>query len=293
MAFQHKEKHMGSESTLEWAVLAPGISLILHPGGRFSVHKIQPFDIHSPFARTHLSTQGSLETARALLAGAFFAGGAAHGQEPRPASRPTLPQVIYRLCATYRTTHATPGVLWRAALAFKTQGRAELAAFVEQKICEETGHDRLALKDLESLGLPGRRLAEAIEPPAALAMVEYFNRLADEPNPVGALGYAYALERSALFTRQEHIDATQAVCPPGVDATRCMRVHSAVGADPAHVAELVEFIAGLAAGERAAIARAVYETAGIMFRHDHNEMPSDEEIIGLLSRTGVPWPLAA
>jgi hypothetical protein len=284
---------MDSESTLEWAVLAPGISLILHPGGRFSLYRIQPLDLHSPFAQTHLSDAGSPATTRALLAGAFFAGGTSHGQGPRPSSPLTLPQVIYRLCATYRTTHATPGVLWRAALAFKAQGRTELAAFVEQKICEETGHDRLALKDLEALGLPARHLAEAIESPAALAMVEYFNRLADAPDPVGTLGYSYALERTALLTRQEHIDATQAVCPPGVDATRCMRVHSAVGADPAHVAELEEFIAGLAAGERAVIAGAVYETARIIFRDNPDEPPSDEAIIARLQQAGVAWPLGA
>lgn len=284
---------MDSENTLEWAVLAPGISLILHPGGRFSLHRMQPFDLHSPFAQTHLSDAGSLATTRTLLAGAFFAGATAHGQGPRPPAPLTLPQVIYRLCATYRTTHATPGVLWRAALAFKAQGRTELAAFVEQKICEETGHDRLALKDLESLNLPARRLVEAVESPAALAMVEYFNRLADESNPVGTLGYSYALERTALLTRQEHIDATQAVCPPGVDVTRCMRVHSAVGADPAHVAELEEFIAGLAAGERAVIAGTVYETARIIFRDSLGEPPSDEAIIAQLQQAGVAWPLAA
>jgi hypothetical protein len=121
-------------------------------------------------------------------------------------------------------------------------------------------------------------------------LVEHLRELAEEPHPVGILGYGYALERAALFVRQEHIDATQAVCPPGVDATRGMRVHSSVGSDAAHVLEMVRFVATLPGADRAAIARAVYRTARILSQESRDGPLADGDILGLLHRAGVAWP---
>jgi hypothetical protein len=201
--------------------------------------------------------------------------------------------VIHRLCGRYQTTHATPLVFKEVAERLRARGHTPLADFIAQKAREETGHDRLVIKDLTALGLPAERLVAAIRPPTGLALVAQLRQLADGPHPVGVLGYAYAPERAALFVDQAQIDATQAVCPPGVDATRGMRTHSAVGADAAHVMELAEFAATLPAVDRAAVARATYRTAQIMARDHPGEPPSDAAIVERLQGLGVAWPLAA
>lgn len=275
--------------TLEWLPLDGGVSVIAQANGRFRLHRAPAFPPGDPFVQPRLADRGTPAATRALLSGALAAG---LSRPPRSAEPPplTLPRVVYRLCGRYRTTHATPPAFRRMATLFRTRGRADLADFAERKAREETGHDRLVLMDLEALGLPAQRLVEALRPATGVALVEHLRRLEQAPHPVGILGYAYALERAALFTGQADIDATQALCPPGVDATRGMRVHSAVGADVDHVRELVAFVAPLSAAERAAIAQAVYRTARIMAG---DATPTDAVIIEQLRQAGVAWPLAA
>lgn len=277
---------------LEWAVLAPGVGVIIHPNGRFNIQRPGFLQGGLPFAESRLATSTTLAHARALLSGALIAGFG--GKPDRPfAAAPTLPGVIHQLCATYHTTHATPTMFRRAVATFTRQGRAAHAAFAERKLREETGHDQLALKDLEALGLPARRLVEIIRPPTSLALVEHIDQISRREDPVGGLGYQYVLERLALLVDQAHIDAVQAACPPGVHATRCLRVYSAVGADAAHVGELVEFVAGLPAGERADIARETHRTAAILAQGWRTPPPSDEDVVGWIRQAGGAWPLAA
>jgi hypothetical protein len=276
----------------EWVTLAPGISVIIRTEGRFSVYKARDFAFSPAFAQNQLASSGTPETTRALLSGALVAG--LGRPDPRHTVPPmSLPQVIHRLCGRYQTTHATPLVFQEVAERLRAQNRWPLADFIARKACEETGHDRLVIKDLTALGLPAERLVESIRPPTALALVTHLQELADGSHPVGVLGYAYALERAALFVGQAQIDATQAVCPQGVDATRGMRTHSAVGSDRAHVMALVEFIAALPAAERAIIAQAAYHTARHTSRKYPGEPPSDAAIVERLQGLGVAWPLAA
>lgn len=282
---------MAALNTTEWAALGPGISVIVQPGGRFSVYKARALESGSAFAQDHLGDPGNPEATRALLSGALAAG-LGRPDPNRPAPAISLPRVIYRLCGRYQTTHATPIIFRDVAEQLRARGQLPLADFIAQKVREETGHDRLVIKDLTALGLPAERLVEAIRPPTGLALVAQLRQLADEAHPVGILGYAYALERAALFVDQAQIDATQAVCPPGVDATRGMRTHSAVGSDAAHVMELAEFVATLPAMDRAAIARATYRTAQIMAHPYPGEPPSDAAIVERLRGLGVVWPLA-
>lgn len=279
---------MAALNTTEWAALAPGISVIVQPGGRFSLYKARVLEFGSAFAQDQLADSSTPEATRVLLSGALAAG---LGRPNRPAPAISLPRVIYRLCGRYQTTHATPIIFREVAAQLRARGQLPLADFIAQKAREETGHDRLVIKDLAALGLPAERLVAAIRPPTGLALVAQLRQLADEAHPVGILGYAYALERAALFVDQAQIDATQAVCPPGVDATRGMRTHSAVGSDAAHVMELAEFVATLPAMDRAAIARATYRTAQIMAHPYPGEPPRDTVIIERLQSLGIAWPL--
>ena len=58
-------------------------------------------------------------------------------------------------------------------------------------------------------------------------------------DPIRCVGYAYTLERLAMSVDEAALRAVERMLPPGVQATLCMRVHSAVGSDAIHVAETV------------------------------------------------------
>ena len=90
------------------------------------------------------------------------------------------------------------------------------------------------------------------------------------------------MERLSLGIGEDYIQKVEALLPPETKATRCLRVHSSVGADAAHVDENVSLIAGLSAEERTRIARACYETALICFSPPPGEYISDKELQQIL-----------
>lgn len=279
-------------NTPEWVALTPQTSIVIQTNGRFSIYRARALEFGSIFQDSRLAEPGTSTGTRLLLSGALAAG-LQRTAQPDVNLATSLLQVIYRLCGRYQTTYATPRVFQHVAITFRGRGLSSLADFIEQKVMEETGHDQLVLKDLTALGLPAEQLVHAIRPATGVALVNYLQQLAEMAHPVGILGYAYALERAALFVNQHHIDATQALCPPGVNATRGMRVHSAVGSDSGHVAALVDFVATLSAEERISIAQAIYQTGRIMSAAYPDEPPSDATIAQKLRQLGILWPLAA
>ncbi|HEY0467711.1 MAG TPA: hypothetical protein VGC79_26100, partial [Polyangiaceae bacterium] len=189
--------------------------------------------------------------------------------EPEPASREqagaSAAHWAYRLAGYFHTTDATRRLLPVIARRFAESGRRPLAAWAEQKISEESGHEQLALRDLSELGYRARELVSAFVPPRAAAWVALFERLAAADDPVGCVGYAHALERLALLRGPAEVSAIEQGLPAGVNATRCLRVHSALGSDRHHVRSNVHTAATLNADERRAIASACYLTARIYF----------------------------
>lgn len=265
---------------VEVAVIGPGTVLIALQNGNFLVSECSPVGFNRPFLS---ASEPSVSSTKALLTAAFYA--AVKEQHELGNScdvELSLPGVMLNLIGSYHTTHATPRLLRVAADRFRVLGRPSLVEFLEEKIREESGHDKLALKDLHSLGLPAEQLVEAIRTSMVADLISYFEAAAHAPYPIATVGYSYALERNALFIRKEHIDAVQAVCPPGVDATRCLRVHSGTGADASHVAEMVEFIATLPADDRLAVLIAVYETMKIIAAPRREDRMTDDEIENLL-----------
>jgi hypothetical protein len=270
-----------SPDYVEVATFANGTVLVALNNGNFTVSKHSPFVASQP--TLSMLGESSVASTHSLLTAAFYAalkeqhdlGNSCHVEL-------SLPGVILNLIGSYHTTHATPRLLHVAAERFRVLGRSSLVEFLEEKIREESGHDKLALKDLRALGLPAERLVEAIEPSIIVDLIGYFETAAHAPYPIATVGYSYALERNALFIRKEHIDAVQAVCPPGVDATRCLRVHSGTGADASHVVEMVEFIATLPADDRLAVLQAVYETMKIIAAPRREDLMTDGEIENLL-----------
>lgn len=266
---------------IEWAEVAPG-RVVVATADRAWVHAPVFTGQPDPFAIA-MDGPGSLATTRRLLDGAI---GAAGRGAPRPAVGPALTPArwAWRLAGYYRTTHATPLLMAAAAERFAAAGRDALAAWARDKVREETGHDRLALRDLAALGYDSDRLVEHLAPPTAAALVRYFEaRVREDDDPIGCVGYAYALERLALERGADDIAAVEAMLPPGVVATRCLRVHSATGSDAAHVEDIVRLVAGLAAPERARVARACYETAAIYCTPPAGGFITEEALVASLS----------
>ena len=110
--------------------------------------------------------------------------------------------------------------------------------------------------------------------------------MVEADDPIGCVGYAYALERLAAEKGPDEIAAVQRILPPGVNATRCLKVHSGAGADVKHVTDNVEVLIHLSARERAAAAKACYETARLFYAPRVAGPKTDRDIQALLSLPG-------
>ena len=257
----------------EWAQIAPG-KVVVATNNRAWIY--QPRTEDDRFARS-MTGSGSFATTRKLLDTAIAAAKQAVKSEVRPPAL-TSTRWIWRLASAYHMTHYVPQLLKDAARGFEAQGRTELAAWALEKVEEETGHDRLAWLDIQSLGYDADAVVKTLVPPAAIALVDYFRRSVRDSDPIDCVGYTYTLERLSLGIGAEYIQSVEALLPAKVNATRFLRVHSAVGADADHVGENVSLVAELSAQERSRIARACYETALMTFSPPSGEYISDAEI---------------
>lgn len=241
-------------ATLQWAWLADG-RLLMASDERAWIHA--GTDVDDP-AGPMQGPATPASTAR-LLDGAVALGQrAAHGGEP-PALTPA--RWAWRLAGYHHTTTVTPGCMAAAADRFAAAGRCALAGWARAKAVEEDGHDVLARRDLEALGYDADAALAVLRPPTALALAARLRAAVAADDPIGCVGYAYALERLALARGADYIARVEAALPTGVRATRCLRVHSAVGSDVKHVRETIELVAGLTGPERAAVAVSAHETA--------------------------------
>ncbi len=254
---------------LEWFEISPELTLVA-TATRAYLHVPRGFGV-DPF-RTAMSGDGAAETTHWLLEGAIAAAGCAFhaphnaiATDLRAHAPLSASHWAYRLAGYFHTTAATRRLLPLIARRFVESGRRELANWAEQKISEEAGHDDLAVRDLSELGYRALGLVSAFVPPRAAAWVALFERLAKAEDPVGCVGYAHALERLALLRGPAEVEAIEQALPSGVNATRCLRVHSALGSDARHVRANVTTTSLLSADERRVIAKACYLTARVYF----------------------------
>lgn len=244
-----------------------------------------------------LQETGDTNVTRQLMAGAFYAGfpqrsaGEKIADDAITTAAPSLLRHIHSLAGSYQTTHATPPTMRRVAERLVARSQHTAATHCLHVAEEESGHDTLALMDLAALGLPAQEFVARLRPKNSLALVELFTRFADSDAPIAVLGYAYALERMALFSTAASIAAIERLIPAGIKATRCLRVHSAVGSDAGHVAESIAFMATLPPQDRATIARAAYETNSLLCAG--NYYPGDAAMRALLNEFGWAMDEAA
>ena len=198
-------------------------------------------------------------------------------------SREALPPLtqlrwLWRLSGLYHLTHSTPTLMHEAAEGFSSKGQVLLAQWAEQKAIEEQGHDLLALSDIRSLGYEPEWVVQILQPPTAIALVNYFTRCVRELETVSCVGYAYGMERLAMNVSSAYIQTVGKLLPDGVMATRCLRVHSGIGSDQDHVQETVACVAQLSYEELAQIALACYQTSLISFTPPADGYISDADI---------------
>jgi pyrroloquinoline quinone (PQQ) biosynthesis protein C len=264
-----------TRSVTEWVNVTNDMSIIARESGEVWFHTpigakgdIDPFE-------APMTGVGSAGSTVGLLDGAINLGFAAiekHLARPEP----TLAGYIVALAGAYHTSVNTPRNLRRAASRFNELGRPEVAAYLEERAREETGHDRLALKDLQALGVPGEQLVAHFIPEGIKPLCEHFDDLCSQDYPIGCVGYSYCLERTAALKRKTDIEKVQALCPAGVDATRFLRSHSSLGSEVAHVEETIEFVASLPANDRIQVVRETYESALIMAEGYNHELLKSE-----------------
>ena len=232
----------------------------------------------NPFAMT-MTGVGTAGSTVGLLDGAINLGFA--GIEnclARP--DPTVAGYVVALVGAYHTSVDTPRNLRRAASRFEELGRPEVAAYLEERAREETGHDRLALKDLRALGVSGERLVANFIPEGIKPLCKRFDDLCVQDYPIGCIGYSYCLERIAALKQETDIERVQAMCPDGVDATRFLRSHSSLGSEVTHVEETIAFVASLPANDRIRVVQETYELALMMAGgYNHELLKSEAQML--------------
>jgi hypothetical protein len=273
-----------ARSVTEWVNVTTDISIIARESGQVWFHRAsrtkQELD---PFA-TAMTGNGSAGSTVGLLDGALNLGFS--GIEKRLAQpEPSVAGYIVALAGAYHTSVHTPRNLGRAASRFEELGRPEVAAYLEERAREETGHDRLALKDLHALGVAGERLVANFIPEGIKPLCERFDELCAQDYPIGCIGYSYCLERIAALKQKSDIDKVQMLCPDGVDATRFLRSHSCLGSEVTHVEETIKFVASLDASDRIRVVQETYESAVIMAEgYNHELLKSEVEMLDELQQ---------
>jgi hypothetical protein len=263
----------------EWVNVTGDISIVARESGEIWFHSLSGAkgDV-DPFA-TPMTGVGSAGSTVGLLDGALnlaFAGIEKHLARPDP----TLAGYIVALAGAYHTSVDTPRNLQRAARRFNELGRPEVAAYLEERAREETGHDRLALKDLRALSVPAERLVANFIPEGIKPLCKRFDDLCVEDYPIGCIGYSYCLERIAALKQETDIEKVQALCPDGVDATRFLRSHSSLGSEVTHVEETIAFVASLPANDRIRVVQETYQSALIMAEgYNHELLKSEAEML--------------
>jgi hypothetical protein len=259
----------------EWVNVTGDISIIARESGEVWFHTLRATKkIADPFA-TPMTGVGAIGSTVGLLDGAINLGFA---EIEKRLARPdlTLAGYIIALVGAYHTSVHTPQNLRRAASRFNELGRPEVAAYLDERAREETGHDRLALKDLRALGVPAERLVANFVPEGIKPLCKRFDDLCAQDYPIGCIGYSYCLERIAALKDKTDIEKVRTLCPDGVDATRFLRSHSSLGSEASHVEETIAFVASLPANDRISVVQETYESALIMAEGYNRELLKSE-----------------
>ena len=244
----------------EWAKVAGDMLIIARNTGEVWFHPFHSLEEAAlPFAKP-MTCKGVLHSTVGLLDGAIRL--AFERTDDQPAKPdPSLIRYVYSLVSVYHTSKDTPRNLLRAAERFQKIGRIEFTRYLEMRAREETGHHRLALRDLYALGLPAKQIVANCIPVGIKPLCDLFDDFCVQDYPIGSIGFSYCSERIAAIKPQAEVEAVKSLFPHGVDATRFLRSHSSLGSEVSHVEETIEFVSELPASDRIQIVQATYKSA--------------------------------
>lgn len=262
---------------LEWVQIAPNKVVVANQERGWLY---QPRSREDRFSRP-MTGAGNFATTGKLLDTAIAVAKYTIQSQIRPPALTSL-RWVWRLGSAYHLTHPIPQLMKDAAKGFSLNSRHGLAEWALEKAREEQGHDRLALLDIQSLGYDAEAVVKVLVPPAAVLLVDYLTRSVRDDDPIDCVGYSYTLERLSLGIGEDDIHKIEELLPPHTHATRCLWIHSSVGADANHVEETISMVAELTASERTRVARACYETALMCFSPPPASYISEEQLQQLL-----------
>jgi hypothetical protein len=252
-----------TQAVIEWANVTNDTLIIARDAGEVWFRPIYSTDDESfPFAE-RMTSSGAPGSTVGLLDGAISLGFQLARDLPGERA-PSLIRYIYSLVGAYYTSKDTPRNLLRAAERFKEIGRMEVAAYLETRAREETGHHRLALRDLSALGLPASQIVANLVPIGVKPVCDLFDYFSYQEYPIDCIGFSYCSERIAAVKSKSEVDAVDSLFPNSVDATRFLRSHSSLGSEVSHVEETIEFVSELPASDRIRIVQATHQTALLM-----------------------------
>jgi hypothetical protein len=244
-----------NKANVEWVAITREIAIISCETGEYWFLDLNEQGQSVPFSQP-MTGKGTRASTAGLLNGAVALAFADLKQ-----STASLPRYIFDLVGSFHIARRTPGHLTRAAKRLRELNRSDIASYLETHAQEETGHDRLALKDLRALGLPAEQIVANLVPDGMQPLCDLFDRLSSAEYPVGCLGYCYCFESTAAMKQRSDIETLEQLYPKNIDASRFARTHSGLGSELGHMEDLIDFVAGLPAFDRTEIVKSTYETA--------------------------------
>lgn len=169
------------------------------------------------------------------------------------------------LLSSFITTGATPLVAEYLYNKFLEKGLFDIANHYKKIKLEEGPHQKLCIADLNDLRIDYSEIFSHYRFEKEESMVEYFWKLAKSKEPLATLGYAYALEKTALiFNTPQRVDEITELLGEKASATRCLKAHMSTSHEKEHVDESLRLISALNNKVISQIAKATFETSSKM-----------------------------
>ncbi len=169
------------------------------------------------------------------------------------------------LLSSFITTGATPLVAEYLYEKFLADGSDLIANHYKEIKIEEGPHQKLCKLDLKELGVDYQKIFSLYTFEKEDSLVKYFWKLAKSKEPLSTLGYAYALEKTALiFNTPKKIIATKDLLGSKDSAIRCLMAHSSNSHEKEHVEDSLRLISTLSIRSITEIAKATLETSSKM-----------------------------
>ena len=182
-----------------------------------------------------------------------------------PALNDEYQDYCWNLLSSCITTGATPLVADYLYKKFIDLGLFHIADHFKKMKLEEGPHKKLCIADLKDLEINHKKIFSLYKFEKEESMVKYFWKLAKSNEPLATLGYAYALEKTALiFNTPERVQEIVDLLGSKASATRCIKAHMSTSHEKEHVEQSLRLIATFKNKTIGEIVKATFETSSKM-----------------------------